>query len=131
MQRVTVAVSAEPNLMKGANHVHVLLSKAENFDTYYDPGWQDSDGNLYCVSSGLWSDLQIEGVTDPTIFSEVIYELMQIYPDIDMAAVAVAQDAFRWGGKAETSKITAIIGDDPFSALSEMGLRPLEESVED
>lgn len=122
MRRVTVAVSAQPDLIRGANHVHVLLSKAEGFDTYVTPGWQDADGNLYCVSSGLWTDTQIDGVTRPEAFSTVVADFMTRYPDLDLAAVAQAQAAFRWGGPAAPGQITAILEDDPQMAIAAMGL---------
>lgn len=126
MRRVTVAVAADPILIKGANHVHVLLSKAENFDTYTIANWQDADGNLYSVSSGLWSDVQIEGVTNPGAFAGVVADFLTRYPDLDRAAVAAAQAAFQWGGPAAPGQITAVIHDDPQAALTELGVTRIE-----
>lgn len=126
MRRVTVAVAADPDLIRGANHVHVLLSKADGFETYTVPGWQDADGHLYCVSSGLWSDVQIEGVTNPEAFASVVAEITAAYPDLDLAAVAVAQAAFRWGGAAAPGHIAAIIHDDPQAALALLGVTRAE-----
>lgn len=126
MRRVTVAVAADPALIKGANHVHVLLSKAEGFDTYAAPGWQDADGNPYCVSSGIWTETQIEGVTNPEAFAGVIEDFAARYPDLDLGAVADAQAAFRWGGPATPGQITAVIHDDPQSALDELAVVMVE-----
>lgn len=130
MPRVTVAVHASEDLIRGANHVHVLLGKADHFGTYTEPDWQDGEGNLYCVSSGPWSDTQIAGVTNPEAFGEVTTEIQLQYPDLDLEAVAQAQAAFGFGGTAQPGRIVAVIDDDPQEALAILGLTAVPSDLE-
>lgn len=125
MRRVTVAVANDPVLIRGANHVHVLLSKAEAFNTYESADWRDAEGNLYCVSSGPWTDVQIAGVTDPSAFEQVISDISEQYPEFDFESVQVAQAAFQWEGPAMPGRIAAIESEDAHYAIYELGLSPV------
>ncbi len=89
--RVTVAVPE--TLMDAANHTHVVLGKASKPTTYTDARWQDADGNLFAVSSGLWTDAQLRGVTDPAVLGAIIAK-GGVPEGVDLALVQAAQAAF-------------------------------------
>lgn len=131
MNRVTVIVPAA--LIDAANHVHVLLGKSKGFNTYGEPQWQDAQGNLYAVSSGLWSDAQIAGVTNPDV-------LRQIEPPegVDMALAAQAQASFELRQVAEGGDplpspmkggILALAGPRSVDLLAEIGIFRVKEAL--
>lgn len=131
MQRVTVILSE--TLMEAANHVEVLLGKAQSLNTFTVANW--TDGNiLFAVSSGLWEQKQIEGVQNPAII-----ELMQsagrmpeiVDPDLveqAQAATDVVPPSVVNSNSAENGKILIVIADqhEPLQILDNLGLTKIE-----
>ena len=137
MKRVTVIVAEA--LMMPANHVRVMLGKSTHFNTHSAANWQDAEGNLYSVSSGLWSDTQMSGVQTPDILAQLVAS-ERVPEGVDLALAAQAQAAFvlhEWGAVDEAGElvpppvpspatITAIVGDDPKAILASFGLVSVE-----
>lgn len=131
MNRVTVIVPAA--LIDAANHVHVLLGKSKGFTTYGEPRWQDAQGNLYAVSSGLWTDAQITGVTNPDVLSQI-----EPPEGVDMALAAQAQASFELRQAAVSGDtpatpmagvILALAGGSPVELLAEIGIFRVKEAL--
>lgn len=131
MNRVTVIVPAA--LIDAANHVHVLLGKSKGFNTYGEPRWQDAQGNLYAVSSGLWTDAQITGVTNPDVLSQI-----EPPEGVDMALAAQAQASFELRQAAVSGDtpatpmagvILALAGGSPVELLAEIGIFRVKEAL--
>jgi len=129
MQRVTVMVPEA--LIEAANHVMVVLGKATGLNSYRGATYQDADGSLYAVSSGMWTDTQIVGVSDPSVLAGVLVET-GLPEGVDLAMVQAAQAAFVLTDTlvaADTTKITAFSGDNPHAALAAWGVSPIEADV--
>lgn len=125
MKRVTVAVPEA--LMEAANHTHVVLGKCDHLNTYAATNFQDAAGNKYAVSSGLWSDSQIAGVTNPSALAGV-----NAPEGVDLSLVGAAQAAFELHENialAAPNKIIARVGDNAVSVLESMRLVPI--NIED
>lgn len=131
MGRVTVIVPDA--LIEAANHVHVLLGKSKGFNTYGEPRWQDAQGNLYAVSSGLWTDAQITGVTNPDVLSQI-----EPPEGVDMALAAQAQASFELRQAAVSGDtpatpmagvILALAGGSPVELLAEIGIFRVKEAL--
>lgn len=136
MKRMTVVVPVA--LAAAAGHTVALMRKSQSLTSYDEAGWQDSDGNLYAVSSGLWSAAQIEGVQNPDIINKLSEE--EAIPEIeglDLSIVSVAQGAFQIatdmdGTSLDPTKITAFMGDNPHQMITALGLTviPTEEDTQ-
>lgn len=116
--RITVIVPE--SLMEAASHVHVLLGKANHLNTYTVANWQDAEGNLYAVSSGIWTEAQIAGVTNPDVLAGI-----ELPEGVDLALVAQAQAAFSLDDESTTAdpaQIIAMAGGNPLEALEAAGL---------
>lgn len=128
--RITVIVPE--SLMESANHVHLLMGKSRHLNTFTAAGWQDSDGNKYAVSSGLWTGAQIAGVTNPDVLSDITPP-----EGTDLALVAQAQAVFTLHTHTtETSvplpnptTIIAITGENPLELLETMGLSRIDTEM--
>lgn len=128
--RVTVAVPAA--LKDHANHAHVLLGKAKALNTYTEPNYEDGQGNQYCVSSGLWREAQIAGVTDPAVLQAIAAagDVPEIV-DLTMAGTAQAVFVLDVPDPADEeytpltvnpAQILGVVSDNPKQALVDMGL---------
>ena len=135
-QRVTVIVSQE--LMEAANHVHVLLGKASGLNSYQSANWEDVAGNLYAVSSGQWTEAQIQGVTNPAVIAEMV-AAGRVPEGVDLVLAAQAQAAFELHltghddegdilplPEAAPGKIIAVVSERPHAVLSAAGARAVE-----
>ena len=89
MDRVTVIVPVSK--AEAANNTHVALGKAKGLNSYSEPNYQDAQGNLYHVSSGLWTEAQIAGVKNPLIMGEI---QLPENSKANLTKVAEAQAAF-------------------------------------
>ena len=135
--RVTVIVPEA--LMTAANHTHVILGKSSDVHTYTAANWQDGQGNLYAVSSGVWTDAQIAGVTNPAVLQGIV-EAGEVPEAVDLTLVQQAQAAFSLVHMADDegntnaapslAGIVAIPSDNPHAALAWLGLTRIPEAIE-
>lgn len=134
MQRVTVAIANDATLVKGMNQLQVLMGKSEGFVTYTTPRWQDSNGNLYYVSSGNWTQEQIDGATDTDAYTEELDGMEENFPDLfpllDITAITAAQTAFTWDVPAAPDRVSAVIENDAQVSVVILGLTPVQEDEE-
>ncbi|MCG7520836.1 hypothetical protein [Ruegeria sp. Ofav3-42] len=130
MKRITVVVGE--GLMTPANHVHMLLGKCGHLNTYRAATWKKG-GDSYAVSSGMWTDVQIAGVTNSAILAQLVDD-GRVPDDVDLAQAAMAQTSFVFVEPAfndagdplplpapSPDKITAYVGDDPTALLAQIG----------
>ena len=134
MERVTVIVP--PQFMVPANHVHMLLGKSRNLNTYTGTKLR-KDGQEYASSSGLWAERQTQGVENPELIGELA--LAGRVPDgVSLEQAAIAQAAFALvrrqydeNGNAlpwpqpDPLRIMAYIGDNPLQLFADLGLESI------
>lgn len=89
----------------------------EDDKTYGDPQYQDVDGNLYAVASGLVEPSFITTATSPLIEPEW---------GADIAAAQRAQALAALGEPAAPVHIAAVVGDDVAESLEYLGLFPVD-----
>jgi hypothetical protein len=131
MTRVTLAVPAE--FMEACNHTMVMLGKAGALNTYTSERYQDAGGNLYAVSSGLWTDNQILGVTDPDVLQGIV-DAGEVPDIVDVYLVMEAGAAFTlwypddpgFPPLASPSAIVGLVGEGPIALIEAMGLTVIE-----
>lgn len=83
--------------------------------TYGEPQYQDADGNLYAVASGLVVDHFADAVSAP---------LQEPEWGADMDRARRAQALAALGQTAASDHIAAVVGDDVQAALAFLGLEP-------
>ncbi|MCG7518840.1 hypothetical protein [Ruegeria sp. Ofav3-42] len=131
MKRITVVVGE--GLMAPANHVHMLLGKCDHLNTYHAAAWKKG-GDRYAVSSGMWTDMQIAGVANPAILTQLVAE-SRVPDGVDLEQAATAQASFilvepSFDGEGNPlplpapvpDKITAYVSDDAVSLLAVLGV---------
>lgn len=121
MIRVSIAVPEA--LIASANQLALCIgySEADGL-TFGPPNYQDEEGALYSFASGP---------VDPAFVEDAVSPLKEPEWGADMAAAMAAQAAVVvWSEEApeqvSEGKIVALIGDDVQSALSALGLVPIE-----
>lgn len=127
----TVTIWCPTNLTDAGNHVHVLLGKSDTLQTY-SGGWIAPNGDTGSVSSGLWSDAQIDGVGNPAILDAP--QLQELYVGnggiVDRSLCEQAQAAFAVidleNPQFDPSKITAVVGPSGAEALAMLGATRVE-----
>ena len=117
--RITLAVPA--SMIDDANELAscVGISPAD-VNTFTEPGWKDSHGNLYSVCSS-----QVTGRVIGLLGGGLV---APAWP-VDLAAAQRAKDAIVVGGAASPSLIAVAIDVDGLQALYAMGLAPAESEV--
>lgn len=90
---------------------------ADDDKTYGEPQYQDADGNLYAVASGL---------VEPSFITTATSQLVEPEWGADMAAAQRAQALAALGEPAAPDHIAAVVGDDVAEALAFLGLSPVE-----
>jgi len=108
-QRLTIACPAA--MIADANQFARCTGYGPADDkTFGAASWQDAEGNLYSVSSGLVADAYASDATSPLVEPEW---------GCDMDAANRAQAALTVGGAANTSHIVAVFGsvNDALAAL--------------
>lgn len=116
MIRITFAAPAAH--IADANQLARVVGYGPNDDkTYGEPQYQDADGNLYAVASGLVVPHFVEVATSP---------LTEPAWGADMAAAQRAQSLAALGQPASPDHIAAVVGDDVQGALAFLGLTPIE-----
>jgi hypothetical protein len=139
-KRVTIA--ACETLMEAANHTHIILGKAKTATSHTDAGWQDGQGNLFAVSSGLWTDAQLAGVTESAVLQGIV-DAGQVPEGCDLTKVLEAQVSFilfapEIGGNgelitqpptAQVGKIVAIVHENQMQAIEWLGLTRVPEVI--
>jgi len=129
MTRVTLAVPAA--FMEACNHTMVMLGKTTALNTYAAAGHEDESGNPYAVSSGLWTDAQLAGVTDPDVLQGII-DAGEVPEIVDIDQVMLAGSVFVLSAHvipASPDAITGLVGDDPIAIIAAMGLTAIEVAV--
>lgn len=112
MIRLTFACPAAH--ISDANQLaRVVGLSADDDKTYGAPQYQDADGNLYAVASGLVEPSFIDTATSPLVEPEW---------GADMAAAQRAQALAALGQPAEPEHIAAVVVDDVNEALAFLGL---------
>lgn len=81
--------------------------------TYGEPQYQDADGNLYAVASGL---------VEPSFVTTATSPLAEPEWGADMDAAQRAQALAALGEPAAADHIAAVVGDDVAEALAFLGL---------
>lgn len=134
MDRVTVIVPVSK--AEAANHTHIALGKAKDLNTYSEPNYQDAQGNLYHVSSGLWTEVQIAGVKNPLIMGEI---QLPENSKANLTKVAEAQSAFELfeptGEDGEVwpkigQKIVAVRTSNQHQLLDRLGMTPIAQEAQ-
>lgn len=117
--RITLAVPA--SMIDDANALAscVGISPAD-VNTFQEPGWKDSKGNLYSVCSSQIT-VKVIGLLGGGL---VVPE----WP-VDLLAAQRAKDAIVIGGTASPSSIAVAIDVDGLQALYAMGLTPAESGI--
>jgi len=117
--RITLAVPA--SMISDANELAscVGISPAD-VNTFQEPGWKDSLGNLYSVCSSQVTGRVIGLLGGGLVAPE--------WP-VDLMAAQRAKDALVIGGAASPSSIAVAIDVDGLQALYAMGLVPAESGI--
>ena len=117
--RITLAAPA--SMIDDANELAscVGISPADA-NTFQEPGWHDSLGNLYSVCS-----LQVTGRVIGLLGGGLVAPAWHV----DLVAAQRAKDAIVIGGSASPSSIAVAIDVDGLQALYAMGLTPAEREV--
>ena len=110
--RITLAVPA--SMIGDANELAscVGISPAD-VNTFQEPGWKDSQGNLYSVCSSQVT-VRVIGLLGGGLVAPA-------WP-VDLVAAQRAKDALVVGGTASPSSIAVSIDTDGLQALYAMGL---------
>lgn len=113
--RVTIGVPE--HLIDQANHLACIVGEsASDINTFSGCGWQDSEGNPYAAAS--------------TVVKPVFLEAVSGLPETPEHAIGVA-DPYLAQQALDTLNqpggIQMIVDVEPFMALEEMGLKPLEQ----
>lgn len=97
---------------------------ADDDKNYGEPQYQDADGNLYAVASGLVEPSFIDTATSPLVEPEW---------GADMDAAQRAQALAALGQPAAPEHIAAVVGDDVAEALAFLGLSliPMEYQIKE
>ena len=131
--RITVVVP--PSLKDACNHTHMLLEKAKNPNTYTKENYEDTQGNTFCVSSGLWTEEQFLGLSDPNIIPSMV-EQERVPEGCDLELVALAQANFILQDLSDENysfqptKVQAFLGDSPLEVLNTIGLTAIPEEIQ-
>lgn len=116
MIRLTFACP-EAHILDANQLARVIGLSPDDDKTYGEPQYQDADGNLYAVASGLVESSFLITATSPLTEPEW---------GADMAAAQRAQALAALGESAAPGHIAAIVGDDVSEALAFLGLEPVE-----
>jgi len=111
--RVTIA-TPEAHTADANQLARVLGYGPDDDKTFGAPDYEDGDGNVYCVASGLVKPAFVEDA--------FVEDLPEPEWGADMEAASRAQAKVVIGGPAQPDKIVAIIGDDVQAALAELEL---------
>lgn len=115
MIRLTFACPAAH--IADANQLARVIGYGPDDDkTYGEPRYQDADGNLYAVASGLVVPHFVEVATSPLAEPEW---------GADMDAAQRAQALAALGEPAAPGHIAAVVEDDVAEALAFLGLSPV------
>lgn len=105
MKIVTTVVPL--SLIQEANEV-VYFMRGVSRNTYQVATVRDSAGNDYCLSSGQWTEAQIQGVQDPNIIAErVSYGNFPEDTDINFLTTAQANYVFVELGQTEDGEVVS------------------------
>lgn len=121
MIRITFACPAAH--IADANQLARVVGYGPDDDkTYGEPRYQDADGNLYAVASGL---------VEPSFITTATSLLVEPEWGADMAAAQRAQALAALGEPAAPVHIAAVVGDDVAEALAFLGLSiiPMEHQI--
>lgn len=134
MNRVTVIVPVSK--AEAANHTHIALGKAKDLNSCIEPNYQDAQGNLYHVSSGLWTETQIAGVKNPLIMGELelpenskagLTKVQDAQANFTMCEITYDEnDVIQLSALPSLSKIVAVEHEYPLQILEMLGLVPVE-----
>lgn len=117
MIRITFA--CPERFIPDANQLARVVGYSEADErTYGEPQYQDADGNLYAVASGL---------VVPHFAEVTMAPLVEPEWGADMEAAGRAQELAALGQPASSDHISAVPGDDVQAALSFMGLTLIAE----
>lgn len=134
MPLTTVTVVVPEALMQAASHVLFLLGRTAVLDAYSSADWQNAAGDRFAVSSGAWSDGEIEGVLHPERFADRMAEYQSRQPDLDLALIAQAQAVFEMSQvpvPADPLKIVAVTGSNALEILASMGVSRIPSEIEE
>ena len=112
MIRITFACPAA-HIADANQLARAIGLSADDDQTYGEPRFQDAEGNLYSVASGLVEPSFIDTATSPLVEPEW---------GADMAAAQRAQALAALGEPAAPDHIAAVVGDDISAALGFLGL---------
>jgi len=117
MPLVTIACPAA--MIEDANQFARCIGLGPDDErTYGAPCWQDAEGNLYAVSSGL---------VGPTFAQTAESPLVEPAWGCDLAAAQRAQALIQIGPPASPLRLAAVFGDDGMAAVAALGLTAVPE----
>lgn len=134
MSFTTITVAVPESFMEAASHVVFVLGRTSVLNAYSRADWQDAQGNRYSVSSGAWTDGEIQGVLHPELFADRIAAYQAAQPELDAALIAQAQAVFAMSPVpvlADPEKITAVSGPNALEILAQMGLSRIPDETEE
>lgn len=115
IHRVTIAVPEL--LMEKANHLACIVGEsAADINTFREANWQDAEGNLYAVAS--------------TVVKPIFLQAAQGLPPTPPHAEGIADRELAQQALDTLNQpggVKMIVDVEPFMALEEMGLKPLEQ----
>lgn len=115
---LTLTIATPEEHIADANQFARCIGNGPDDDkTFCLPFWQDADGNLYAVASGLVGIRFVEVATGP---------LQEPAWGCDMDAARRAQARIRMNAPASPDAIVAAFSSDPLATVANMGLQITE-----